>query len=122
MPRLRLSKQFMNQAGLLSPVNSLTAADREKLLVDWNATEVELPRAACVHELIEERVLESPNAIAVVCRHEHLTYSELNARANLVASELRKLGVGPETLVAISVERSLEMIIGLLGILKSGGA
>src|SRR5947209_15284052 len=112
----------MNQAETSSQSILLSEAERRKLLVEWNATQMELPKARCIHELIEERARQSPDAIALICRGERLTYSELNARANQVASHLRKLGVAAEKLVGISVERSLEMVIGLLGILKSGGA
>src|SRR5712664_112570 len=112
----------MNQTEASSPSNLLSEAEREKLLVEWNATEMEFPRAASIHELIEQRTRESPDAVGLVCRHDQVTYSGLNARANRVAAHLRQLGVGPETLVGICVERSLEMVIGLLGILKSGGA
>jgi non-ribosomal peptide synthetase component F len=80
------------------------------------------PSAACIHQFIEQRAAETPDAIALICRDQRLSYSELNARANQVASWLSKLGVGPDKLVGISVERSLEMVICLLGILKSGGA
>src|SRR5689334_4015389 len=106
----------------VSQSNLLGEAERKKLLVDWNATEVELPKAGAIHELIEQRAAESPGAIALVWRDEEITYSELNARADKLASHLRKLGVGPESLVGICVERSLQMVIGLLGILKAGGA
>jgi len=75
-----------------------------------------------IQEAVERCISKSPDAIALICRGARLTYSELNARANQVAEQLRELGVGSETLVAISVERSLEMVVGLLGILKSGGA
>src|SRR5258708_797964 len=71
---------------------------------------------------MEGQTKETPDAVAVICRGRELTYAELNARANQVASYLSKLGVGPEVLVGICVDRSLEMLIGLLGILKSGGA
>jgi non-ribosomal peptide synthetase component F/acyl carrier protein len=102
--------------------NALSEAERRKLLMEWNATETELLKASCIHELIEQQARETPDATALVCRDTQLTWSELNARANQVASYLCKLGVGPEMLVGICVERSLEMVIGLLGILKSGGA
>ena len=74
-----------------------------------------------MHELIEEQVRKVPEAVAVVYEGRQLTYAELNARANQLAHYLRKLGVKPETRVAICVERSLEMMVGLLGILKAGG-
>ena len=76
----------------------------------------------CIHELFEEQVERTPEAVAVICEEQQLTYRQLNARANQLAHYLRKRGVGPEVLVGICVERSLEMVIGLLGILKAGGA
>jgi amino acid adenylation domain-containing protein len=76
----------------------------------------------CIHQLFEAQVERTPDAIAVVLEAEQLTYGELNRRANQLAHHLRALGVGPEVLVAICLERSLEMVIGLLGILKAGGA
>src|SRR5690348_6214882 len=102
--------------------NLLSEAERKKLLVDWNATEMELPKASSIHEVIEQKANESPDDIAVVCRKDRLTYSELNARTRQLALHLCKLGVGPETLVGICVERSVEMVVGLLAILRSGGA
>src|SRR6266581_3837443 len=112
----------MNQPEASSHSHLLTEAERQKLLVEWSATDMELPKASSIDELIEQRAVESPEALALICRDDKVTYSELNARADQLASHLRKLGVGPETLVGICVERSLEMVIGLLGILKSGGA
>jgi amino acid adenylation domain-containing protein len=112
----------MNQTEALSHSHLLTEAQRQKMLVDWNATELQLPDATSIHALIEQKASESPDALALVCRDDALTYSGLNARAAQLAAHLRKLGVGPETLVGICVERSLEMVTGLLAILKSGGA
>ena len=106
----------------MSQTEALFPADQEKLLLEWNNTEMALPKASCIHELLEQKVLQLPNATALICRDAQLTYSELNARANRVASYLSRLDVGPEKLVGICVERSLEMVIGLLGILKAGGA
>jgi amino acid adenylation domain-containing protein len=80
------------------------------------------PQSKCIHQLFEEQVALSPQAVAVVFENQQLTYSELNDRANQVAHYLQTLQVRAETLVGISVKRSLEMIIGLLGILKAGGA
>lgn len=77
---------------------------------------------ACIPQLVEQQASTRPDAIAVTCDGASLTYRELNHRANQLAHRLRSLGVGPETLVAIGLERSLEMVVGLLGILKSGGA
>ena len=98
------------------------AAERRQLLLEWNDTARDYPRHRCLHQLFEEQVQRTPDAVAVVFGEQQLTYRELNARANQLARHLRGLGVGPEVLVGICVERSLEMVIGLLGILKAGGA
>ncbi len=90
--------------------------------MEWNQTGRDYPRDKCLHELFEAQVEKSPGAVAVVFEGKKLTYRELNKRANQLAHHLRKLAVGPDTLVGIFVERSLEMVIGLLGILKAGGA
>ncbi|NER33981.1 MAG: amino acid adenylation domain-containing protein [Oscillatoria sp. SIO1A7] len=99
----------------------LTAAERHQLLVEWNDTQA-YPQDKCIHQLFEEQVERTPDAVAVVFEEERLTYRELNAKANQLAHYLKSLGVGPEVLVGICVERSIEMIVGLLGILKAGGA
>ncbi|MCI0726484.1 MAG: amino acid adenylation domain-containing protein [Chloroflexi bacterium] len=106
----------------ISDLPLLTESERQQLLVTWNATESTYPIERCVHELIEAQVEQWPNAAAVVFKEESLTYRELNQRANQLGHYLQKLGVGPETLVAICMERSLAMVVGLLGILKAGGA
>ena len=100
----------------------LTEAERNQLLVEWNDTVVEYPSDKCIHQLFEEQVEKNPDAVAVVFEQEQLTYQQLNAKANQLARYLQTLGVKPETLVGISIDRSLEMVIGLLGILKAGGA
>nr|VFK62781.1 MAG: AMP-binding enzyme [Candidatus Kentron sp. UNK]VFK70643.1 MAG: AMP-binding enzyme [Candidatus Kentron sp. UNK] len=99
----------------------LTEAERRQLL-EWNDTAVDYPRDKCIHQLFEEQVAKTPDAVAVVFEDRQLTYGELNAQANQLARYLQKLGVGPEVLVGICIERSLEMVVGLLGILKAGGA
>jgi amino acid adenylation domain-containing protein len=101
---------------------SLTDAQRHKLLVEWNNTTREYPHDKCIHQLFEEQVKRTPDAIAVVFEGEQLTYLELNEKANQLAHYLQELGVGPEVLVGICVERSFEMIVGLLGVFKAGGA
>jgi amino acid adenylation domain-containing protein len=100
----------------------LTETERQQLLVEWNGTKTDFPRDLCIHQLFEAQVERTPDAIAVLIEAEQLTYGELNSRANQMAHHLRALGVGPEVLVAICLERSLEMVIGLLAILKAGGA
>nr|WP_246276572.1 amino acid adenylation domain-containing protein [Microcoleus asticus] len=99
----------------------LTELERQQLAA-WNNTETDYPKDACIHQLFEEQVDLTPDAIALVFEDKQLTYKDLNQRANQLAHHLRNLGVGPEVLVGICVERSLEMIVGLLGILKAGGA
>ncbi|MBD2772939.1 non-ribosomal peptide synthetase [Iningainema tapete] len=106
----------------ISQLPLLTQPERHQLLFDWNNTQAEYPQDKCIHQLFEEQVERSPDAIAVVFGEEQLTYRELNAKANQLAHYLQNLGVGPEVLVGICVERSLEMLIGLFGILKAGGA
>ncbi|MEG3908708.1 amino acid adenylation domain-containing protein [Microcoleus sp. w2-18bC1] len=101
---------------------TLTDAERYKLLVEWNNTTREYPQDKCIHQLFEEQVERTPDAIAVVFESQQLTYLELNAKANQLVHYLQELGVGPEVLVGICVERSIDMIVGLLGILKAGGA
>jgi amino acid adenylation domain-containing protein len=100
----------------------LTETEKHQILVEWNDTAADYPKDKCVHQLFEEQVERTPDAVAVVFGEEQLTYRELNERANQLGHYLQKLGVGPEVLVGICVERSLEMIVGLLGILKAGGA
>ncbi|MBK1986127.1 amino acid adenylation domain-containing protein [Sphaerospermopsis aphanizomenoides BCCUSP55] len=100
----------------------LTEKERHELLVDWNQTQTNYPQNKCIHQLFEEQVEKTPDAIAVVFAQQQLTYRELNQRANQLANYLQTLGVKPEVLVGICTERSLEMIVGILGILKAGGA
>jgi non-ribosomal peptide synthetase component F len=76
----------------------------------------------CLHELFEERALATPEATALVCGDNRLTYRELNERSNQLAHYLRRSGVGPDVLVGICMHRRVEMIVGLLGTLKAGGA
>ncbi len=106
----------------LKDVTVLSRRERELLLTDWNQTRREFPLHRCVHELIEEQAARTPGAAAVVLREESLRYEQLNHRANQLARRLRDLGCGPETFVGVYMERSIEMIVGLLGVLKSGAA
>ncbi|MCC5635067.1 amino acid adenylation domain-containing protein [Nostoc sp. CHAB 5844] len=98
----------------------LTEAQKTQL-AKWNDTQLEYPQE-CIHQLFAAQVERTPDAVAVVCGEEQLTYRELNQRANQLAHYLRSLGVEKEVLVGICVERSVDMIVGLLGILKAGGA
>ena len=100
----------------------LTEVERRQLLTDWNNTETDFPREQCIHQIFEQQVEKNPNSIALEFADEKLSYADLNGRANQLAHYLRKLGVGPDTIVALCVERSAEMFIAILGILKAGGA
>ena len=105
----------------LSELPVLTAVELAQL-IEWNATGTPYKAERCLHELFEEQVERTPLAVAVVYEQEQLSYQELNRRSNQLAHYLRELGVGPETPVGICLERSLDMVIALLAVLKSGGA
>ena len=106
----------------LAQVPLLTEADRERMLVTWNATHKAYRDDATVHGLFEEQVRRTPDAIAVVSGDQQLSYGELNRAANQLARHLRRLGAGPEVLVGICLERSIDLLIGVYGILKAGAA
>ena len=88
----------------------LTESERHQLLIEWNNTQVYYPKDKCIHQLFEEQVEKTPDAVAVVFENRQLTYRDLNCRANQLAHYLQSEGVGPEVLVGICVERSLEMV------------
>jgi amino acid adenylation domain-containing protein len=111
-----------NPESCIASLPMLTHAERQQLLVAWNTTDMAYPASRCAHELFEAQANRTPGAIAVSFGKELYTYSELNRRANQLAHYLRRRGVGPETMVGLHVERSLEMVIGFLGILKAGAA
>jgi amino acid adenylation domain-containing protein len=120
--RTLLEGAVRNPAERISRLPMLTPPERRQILVEWNDTKADFPKDLCTHQLIEEQAQKTPDAIALVWGDLHLTYAELERRANQLAHYLKKHGVGPETRVVICVERSLEMVIGVLGILKAGGA
>jgi amino acid adenylation domain-containing protein len=99
----------------------LTPAERHQVLEEWNATWADYPRQACLHELIKAQAEQTPERVAVVYDGASLSYRQLNARANRLARYLQRQGVGPESLVGICMERGLDMVVGLLGIMKAGG-
>jgi len=111
-----------NSSQSISQIEFLTEEERRKLLTEWVDTKKDYPRDKCIHQLFEEQVRKNPDAAAVIFKDQTLTYSELNKKANKLARLLRSKGVKPDSVVGIMVERSLEMPIGLFGILKSGGA
>jgi len=106
----------------ISKLPLLTDAERHQLVIEWNNTAMEYPKDRCLHQLFETQAARTPNATAVVFGNKSLTYRELDRRANQLARHLIKLGAKPDGLVGICLERSLDMMVGLLGILKAGSA
>ncbi|HEY0984254.1 amino acid adenylation domain-containing protein, partial [Schlesneria sp.] len=111
--------------GPVQPVQSLNLISREerqRLLVDWNQTERDYPTHLCIHHLFESQATRTPRAVAAVCKGNSLTYQQLNTRANRLSHHLRTLGVGPDRLVGLCLNRSLDLVVAMLAILKAGGA
>jgi len=106
----------------LSDLALLTTAERHQLLVELNNTQTDYPKNTCIHQLFEAQAKRTPDAVAVIFENLQLTYQQLNHRANQLAHYLISLGVKPETLIGICVERSLNLIVALLAILKAGAA
>jgi non-ribosomal peptide synthetase component F len=106
----------------LSALPLLDDAERQQMLVTWNRTALPYSRDRCFHQLFEEQARARPEALAVRCGDEQLSYRELNARADALARRLRELGVGPEAAVGILMPRSAGMVVALLGVMKAGGA
>jgi amino acid adenylation domain-containing protein len=117
-----LSGIVENPNRVLSDIPMLTESEYHQILVTWNSTDTNYPEDRCLHDLFEEQVAKTPQNVAVEFECQRLTYNELNCKANQLAHHFQKLGVGPETLVGIYLERSLEMVLGFLGVLKAGGA
>lgn len=110
-----------NPGAEIGTLNLLTDSERQQILVEWNDTAKPYP-AKPVHQVFEEQAQKTPNATALRCGAAALTYGELNQRTDRLANHLQTLGVGPDVAVAICVERSVEMLVGILGIMKAGGA
>ena len=106
----------------ISTLDILPAPERELVLHAWNDTAADFPDTATLHGLVEEQAARTPDAVAVRFEDRSVSYAELDALANRIAHRLRAEGVGPETLVGVCAERSVELVAGLLGVLKSGGA
>ena len=106
----------------LSELPLLTDAERQQLLYQWNDTSAPFPEDQCLHQLFESQVERTPESTALIFENEHLSYQELNRRANQLAHYLRQKGAEPEVLIGLLFERSSEMVVALLGVLKSGAA
>ncbi|QWJ99413.1 amino acid adenylation domain-containing protein [Burkholderia pseudomallei] len=111
-----------NPGGELAELDVLPAAERTQVLHGWNETGRAYARDACLHQLFEAQVSRTPEAAAVICGDETLSYTDLDARANRLAHYLRGQGVGPDTRVGLALGRGVEMMTGLLAVLKAGGA
>jgi amino acid adenylation domain-containing protein len=106
----------------LSKLPLLVEDERRRILVEWNDTAAPVPTVGSLHQVVEVQVDRTPEAVALVCGEDRLTYRELNRRANQLAHYLRTCGVGPEELVGVYLDRSKEMVVALLAALKAGGA
>ena len=106
----------------LAALEYIPEADRRRLIHGFNQTAAEFPGGSCVHELFEEQVERTPAAIAAVCGEQAITYAELNVRSNQLAHYLRSLGAGAESRVGVCMERSVDLLVALLGVLKAGAA
>jgi surfactin family lipopeptide synthetase C len=111
-----------NPRSAIGDLPMLTDAERNTILVEWNKTEADYPRGKTIHALFEEHAGSAPDATAVALGDRSLTYGQLNERANKLAHHLRKRGVGVGTPVAICMDRTIEMVVALIGTLKAGGA
>ena len=106
----------------LSHVDLLGATLRDRVLESWNDTVVAFPAESCIHDLFEQQVDRSPATTALVFEDRSISYRDLDARSNQVAAYLRELGIGPDSLVGVHVERSIELMVAVLGVHKAGGA
>jgi amino acid adenylation domain-containing protein len=106
----------------ISELSLLSDEEREQIVVEWNESERPYPQDQCIHELFRERAERGPERIALLDESQQVSYGELNRRANQLGRYLQGLGVGPETVVGLCLERSAEMVLALLGALKAGGA
>jgi len=106
----------------LSRLELIAPAERRRVLEDWNRTETAYPADRCIHQLFEAQAERTPDAVAVVCAGASLTYRELDERANRLARHLAGTGVAPEVRVGVCLERSPELVVSILGVMKAGGA
>ena len=118
--RVMLDGIVADHAERIGQLPLLTEAERQQAISGWNPDR-SFPKGACLHERFEQQVARTPQAVAIVCEARTLSYADLNGRANRLAHRLRRLGVGADQLVGLRVERSVEMVIGIVGILKAGG-
>jgi surfactin family lipopeptide synthetase A len=107
---------------MLQEIDMLTKAEKQQLLIDFNDTGRPFNKDILIHELFEERALVAPQSVALLFRDERMTYGELNERANRLAHALRAIGAGPGCYIGLAVDRSIDLVVSMLGILKAGAA
>ncbi|MET0646544.1 MAG: amino acid adenylation domain-containing protein [Pyrinomonadaceae bacterium] len=119
--RLLLEKALAAPDAELASLSLLDEAEYRQVVEEWNDTAVPFPLDACIHQLFEQEAARRPDAVAVEFEGENITYAELNRRANVLAHALRRQGVGPEVFVGVMLERSADLIVALLAVVKAGG-
>jgi amino acid adenylation domain-containing protein len=119
--RQLLESIVTNPEQSIDDLSLMTETELRKLLCESNGARMDFAQSVCAHQLFEAQVAETPEATALTCKGEQVSYAELNRRANQLAHYLQGLGVGPEVTVGLCLQRSVEMVVGLLGILKAGG-
>ena len=107
---------------LVSEISLLSSEEQHQLLTEWHQSQETVLSELCIHQLFEDQVIRNPDAVAVEWKGHSLSYLELNSRANQLARHLQTLGIGPDVLVGVCIERSVDMLVSLLAILKAGGA
>ena len=117
-----LNSMAANPGQPVAGLELLSQEEKNQVLVEWNDTGADYDREACVHQLFEQQAQRKPEATALVFEDRELSYGELNQRANQLAGYLVELGVGPDTMVGVHVERSLDLMVATLGVMKAGGA
>jgi len=106
----------------LSEIDMLTQKEKQRLLVEFNNTKVLYPKEKTIQELFQEQVERTPHSTAIICGENSLTYMELNEKANQLSRTLRREGVGKESIVGVMTVRSIDMLVAIMGVLKTGGA
>ncbi|HEX8853029.1 MAG TPA: amino acid adenylation domain-containing protein, partial [Pyrinomonadaceae bacterium] len=117
-----LENSITNPDERISRLELMSEAERHRVVVEWNQTAGNFPPARCLHQFFEQQATRTPDAVALIHQTQRLTYAELNRRANQLAHHLRSLGVCAESLVGVLMQRSVEMVVALLGVLKAGAA
>ncbi|NDI35231.1 non-ribosomal peptide synthetase [Chengkuizengella sediminis] len=117
-----IKQVIKNDSVLINNIEILSQEEKNQILVDFNDTDVIFPNQKTVHQLFEEQVMSNPDQLAVLFKEEKWTYREFNKKANSLGKVLRNKGIKNDTIVAIMLDRSLEMMVGIMGIMKAGGA